>query len=76
MQKLDHMKSYRFDVYSKTLWDTASLDTDLDGTLFWFRSKNFKIHCFALFSMTYSSEFDVKSTSFVSDTLPETDLIL
>ena len=43
-------------VYSKTSWDTALLDTDLDGTLFWFRSKNFRIHCFTLFFIAHSTE--------------------
>ena len=58
-------------LYSKTLWDTALLDTDLDGTLFCFGSKNFKIHCFTLFLIPYS--FDIKSTSFMSGNLPETN---
>ena len=60
--------------YSKTSWDTASLDTDLDGTLFWFRFKNFEIHCFTLFLATLiKRKIDMKSTSFKSGTLPVTE---
>ena len=41
-------------IYSKTSWDTASWDTDLDGTLFWKGSKNFEIHCFTLLFTTHN----------------------